>query len=334
MSYNITLIPGDGIGPEVIAAAVQVVEASRVEVRWDKVKVGQEAVEECGEPVPERVLESIRRNRVAFKGPVTTPIAEEFSSPNVQLRRKLDLYVGLRPVRNLPGIKTPYSDVDVVVVRENTEGLYSGIEHVVTPGVVESLKVITRKASRRIARYAFSYAIRKKRKRVTAVHKANIMKISDGLFLSCARWVAQRHPEIEYEEIIIDNLAMQLVLNPQQFDVLLLENFYGDIISDLCAGLVGGLGVVPGACLGRGCALFEAVHGSAPTIAGKGIANPTAAILSAALMLEHLGEQEAADRVERAVRSIIEKGETITPDLGGEASTQEMAEAIVREVVG
>lgn len=334
MAYHITLIPGDGIGPEVIEATLPVLEACGIEIQWEKVKIGQEAIEECGVPVPERVLDSIRRNRIALKGPVTTPIAEEFSSPNVQLRRGLDLYVGLRPVRSLPGIKTPYRDVDLVVIRENTEGLYSGIEHVVTPGVVESLKVITKKASRRISRYAFGYAERKNRKQVTAVHKANIMKISDGLFLRCARWVAQHHPGIEYQEIIIDNLAMQLVLNPRQFDLLLLENFYGDIISDLCAGLVGGLGVVPGACLGKDCALFEAVHGSAPTIARKGIANPTAVILSAALMLEYLGEREAADRVERAVRRVIEKGDAVTPDLGGKAGTQEMAEAIIREVVG
>ncbi|MDP6561065.1 MAG: isocitrate dehydrogenase (NAD(+)) [Candidatus Binatia bacterium] len=334
MTYNITLIPGDGIGPEVTEAAVRILDACEVSIQWERVKIGEQAMVEYGTPFPEEAFDSIRRNRVALKGPVTTPVGEDFSSPNVQLRRKLDLYVGLRPVRSLPGVKTPYTDVDIVVVRENTEGLYSGIEHVVTPGVVESLKVITRKASRRIARFAFDYAARHKRKQVTAVHKANIMKIADGLFLRCARQVAHHHPEIEYQEIIIDNLAMQLVLNHQQFDVLLLENFYGDVISDLCAGLVGGVGVVPGACIGKECALFEAVHGSAPTIAGKGVANPAAVVLSSAMMLEHLGEKEMADRLDWAVRRVIEKGETVTPDLGGKAGTQEMTEAIIREMGG
>lgn len=330
MLYNVTLIPGDGIGPEVIEAAVQVLEASGLEIRWKKVKVGMEAIKECGQSVPEEALVWIKRNRVALKGPITTPVGKDYPSPNVAIRRGLDLYVGLRPVRSLPGVKTHYPNVDLVIVRENTEGLYSGIEHVVTPGVVESLKVITKRASRRIARYAFKYALQHGRKQVTSVHKANIMKIADGLFLRCARWVARHHPEVSYQEIIIDNLAMQLVMNPWQFDVLLMENFYGDVISDLCAGLVGGLGVVPGACIGSHYAVFEAVHGSAPDIAGKGIANPTAVILSAAMMLDYLGEKELAVRLEEAVRRTIRQGDHVTPDLGGNATTGEMAEAIIR----
>jgi len=329
MSHKITLIPGDGIGSEITGAVVRIIEASGVEIEWESFIAGAEALSRYGDPLPEPVLESIKRNRVALKGPLTTPVGTGFTSVNVRLRKTLDLYANLRPVRNLPGLVTPFGDLDMVVVRENTEDLYSGIEHVVVPGVVESLKIITEKASTRIARFAFDYARRENRKKVTAIHKANIMKLSDGLFLDCFRKVAAEYPEIAADDKIVDNACMQLVMRPQQFDVLLLENLYGDIISDLAAGLVGGLGVVPGANIGELGAVFEAVHGSAPDIAGKNIANPTALLQTAIMMLRHLGERAAADLIERAMIHTLANKQVRTRDLGGTASTTEYTEAIV-----
>jgi isocitrate dehydrogenase (NAD+) len=329
MAHKITLIPGDGIGSEITGAVVRIIGASGVEIEWESFIAGAEALSRYGDPLPEPVLESIKRNRVALKGPLTTPVGTGFTSVNVRLRKTLDLYANLRPVRNLPGLVTPFGDLDLVVVRENTEDLYSGIEHVVVPGVVESLKIITEKASTRIARFAFDYARRENRKRVTAIHKANIMKLSDGLFLDCFRKVAAEYPEIISDDKIVDNACMQLVMRPQQFDVLLLENLYGDIISDLAAGLVGGLGVVPGANIGELGAVFEAVHGSAPDIAGKNIANPTALLQTAIMMLRHLGERSAADLIERAMIHTLSVKQVRTRDLGGTASTTEYTEAIV-----
>ncbi len=332
--HRVSLIPGDGIGPEVSEAAVRVVEASGVAIDWETVEAGAAVVAEHGTPVPDAVLSSVRRNRVALKGPISTPIGEGFRSANVTLRQVLDLYAAVRPARNLPGVETRFSGVDLIVVRENTEGLYSGLEHTVTPGVVESLKIVTERASLRIAEFAFGLAERQGRRRVTAVHKANIMKLSDGLFLECARRVAKAHPDISYDEIIIDNCAMQLVRDPTRFDVLLLENLYGDILSDLCAGLVGGLGVVPGANFGDDCAVFEAVHGSAPDIAGKRVANPVAIVLSAAELLRHLGEVEAADRVVKAVEGALSDPASRTRDLGGSAGLDAITDAIVEHVGG
>lgn len=333
MKHIITLVPGDGIGPEVTMATTKVIEAAGIDVEWETIDAGAAALERHGAYLPESLLESIRRNRVALKGPVTTPIGGGFTSINVTLRQKLSLYANFRPIRNLPEVKTRFGDVDLVVIRENTEGLYSGLEHVVVPGVVECLKIITAEASTRIARFAFDFARRKRRQRVTAVHKANIMKLSDGLFLECVREVAGLYPEIEYDESIVDNTCMQLVLDPQQFDVLLLENLYGDIVSDLGAGLVGGLGLVPGANLGDDCAVFEPVHGSAPSIAGKNLANPTAMILSTVLLFRHLGELEKAQRVLSAVEAVYRRGEALTSDLGGKATTNEFTEAVVQHLV-
>ena len=329
MAHKITLIPGDGIGSEITGAVVRIIEASGVEIEWESFIAGAEALSRYGDPLPEPVLESIKRNRVALKGPLTTPVGTGFTSVNVRLRKTLDLYANLRPVRNLPGLVTPFGDLDLVVVRENTEDLYSGIEHVVVPGVVESLKIITEKASTRIARFAFDYSRRENRKKVTAIHKANIMKLSDGLFLDCFRKVAVEYPEIAADDKIVDNACMQLVMRPQQFDVLLLENLYGDIISDLAAGLVGGLGVVPGANIGELGSVFEAVHGSAPDIAGKNIANTTALLQTAIMMLRHLGERSAADLIERAMIHTLANKQVRTRDLGGTASTTEYTEAIV-----
>lgn len=329
MAHKVTLIPGDGIGSEITAAVVRIIEASGVDIEWESFIAGAEALSRFGDPLPEPVLESIKRNKVALKGPLTTPVGAGFTSVNVRLRKTLDLYANLRPVRNLPGLVTPFGDVDLVVVRENTEDLYSGIEHIVVPGVVESLKIITEKASTRIARFAFEYARREGRKKVTAIHKANIMKLSDGLFLDCFRKVALDYPEIEADDKIVDNACMQLVMRPQQFDVLLLENLYGDIISDLAAGLVGGLGIVPGANIGELGSVFEAVHGSAPDIAGKNVANPTALLQSAIAMLRHLGERSAADLIERAFIYTLSEKKIRTRDLGGTASTTEYTEAIV-----
>ena len=330
--YTVTLIPGDGIGPEVSAAAVRVLSATGVEFDWQTEVAGAVAVGEHGTALPPRLLESVRRNKVALKGPTETPVGTGHRSVNVALRKELDLYANLRPLRTLPGVKTRYEDVNVVVVRENTEDLYSGLEHVVVPGVVESLKIITERASTRIALFAFEYALAHGRKRVTAVHKANIMKLSDGLFLDCCRNVANEYSQIDYDEIIIDNACMQLVLDPSRFDTLLLENLYGDIVSDLCAGFVGGLGLAPGANFGDDEAVFEAVHGSAPDIAGRNLANPVALILSSAMMLEHLGEKKAAERVRAAVNAVLREGKTLTRDLGGQAGTTEIAEAIAAKV--
>jgi isocitrate dehydrogenase (NAD+) len=326
---KVTLIPGDGIGPEITAAVVRIIEAAGVEIEWESFIAGAEALSRYGDPLPNAVLESITRNRIALKGPLTTPVGTGFTSVNVRLRKTLDLYANLRPVRNLPSIVTPFGDLDLVVVRENTEDLYSGLEHVVVPGVVESLKIITERASTRIARFAFDYARREGRKKVTAIHKANIMKLSDGLFLECFRKIAAEYPEIIADDKIVDNACMQLVMRPQQFDVLLLENLYGDIISDLAAGLVGGLGVVPGANIGELGAVFEAVHGSAPDIAGKNLANPTALLQTGIMMLRYLDERKAADLIERAMIHTLANKQVRTRDLGGTASTTEYTESIV-----
>ena len=330
MAHRITLIPGDGIGPEVTAAVVRILAAAGVAIDWERHEAGVAAMAEHHDPLPPSLLESIERNRVALKGPVTTPVGGGFTSVNVGLRKALDLYANLRPVTNLPGVVSRFEHVDLVIVRENTEDLYSGLEHVVVPGVVESLKIITASASTAIARFAFEYARDHGRRKVTAIHKANIMKLGDGLFLDRARAVAAEFPGIAYDERIVDAACMHLVMNPAQFDVLLLPNLYGDIVSDLCAGLVGGLGVVPGANLGRRAAVFEAVHGSAPDIAGKGVANPTALLLSAQLMLDHLGERDASARIGRALAEVLSTGTTRTRDLGGQATTVEFAEAICR----
>jgi len=326
---TVTLIPGDGIGPEVSQAAVRVLDAAGAELDFESHVVGTRALELYNNPLPDEVLESIRRNRVALKGPVTTKVAGGFPSVNVQLRQKLDLYANLRPSRSLPSIPSRFAGVDIVVVRENTEDLYSGLEHVVVPGVVESLKIITEKASTRIAKFAFDYARRHGRKRVTAVHKANIMKLSDGLFLDCFRRVAQEYPEIKADDKIVDNMCMQLVMRPEEWDVLLMENLYGDIVSDLCAGLVGGLGVVPGANIGVDAAIFEAVHGSAPDIAGKDLANPLALIRSAIMMLYHMGKDEVAERLRAALRHVVVQQKIRTRDLGGEAGTTQFTDAVV-----
>jgi isocitrate dehydrogenase (NAD+) len=329
MAHTITLIPGDGIGPEVSQAVLRILEATGVRINWESYEAGAEAYEKYHEYLPHALIESIERTRVALKGPVSTPVGGGFSSINVALRKKFELFANFRPIRNLPGLPTRYPGVDLVIMRENTEGEYSGIEHEVVPGVVESLKIITEKGSTRIARYAFEYARREKRKKIFAIHKANIMKMSDGLFLRCARNVSKEYPEITYGEHIVDNTCMQLVMNPYQYDVLLLENLYGDIISDLCAAFVGGLGLVPGANLGNDCAIFEAVHGTAPDIAGKNMANPTALLQSAILMLRHIGEREAADRLQQALENVFSKREKLTRDVGGESSTTEFADAVI-----
>lgn len=334
MSYLVTLIPGDGIGPEVTEAAVQAVEATGVAIDWLRVELTADIIVRAGEVLPPQVLLSLGKTHVGLKGPVATPVAGGFPSVNVALRKKLELFANVRPVRNLPGVRTRYQDVpiDMVIFRENTEDLYSGLEHEVVPDVVESIKIITRHASSRIARYAFEYARRRGRKKLTAVHKANIMKLSDGLFLRCCREVAREYPEVAYEELIVDNAAMQLVMRPETFDVLLLPNLYGDIVSDLAAGLVGGLGIVPGANMGEQNAVFEAVHGSAPDIAGKGIANPTALMLSAVMMLEHLGEEQAARRLRTAIEETYRQGESLTRDVGGSATTEQFTRAVIRNL--
>jgi isocitrate dehydrogenase (NAD+) len=329
MTHTITLIPGDGIGPEVSSAVVRIIEAAGVSVQWETHYAGAQALEKYGTTLPEDLLESIKRNKVALKGPITTPVGKGFTSVNVGLRKTLDLYANLRPVRALPNVPSRYPELDLVVVRENTESLYAGLEHVVVPGVVESIKIITEKASTRIARYAFEYARREGRKKITCVHKANIMKLSDGLFLDCFRKVSADYPEVAAEDKIVDNACMQLVMRPEQFDVMLLENLYGDIVSDLCAGLIGGLGLVPGANIGELGAVFEAVHGSAPDIAGQGVANPTALLQSAILMLRYLNEREAADRTERAMFRVFNEGRVRTRDIGGTAKTAEFADAII-----
>jgi isocitrate dehydrogenase (NAD+) len=331
-THRITLIPGDGIGPEVTKPTLAIIKAAGVKVAWDSHLAGAEALKKHGTTIPKPLIDSFERNRVALKGPVTTPVGEGFASVNVELRKTFDLYANLRPIKNLPGVRARYHGIDLIVVRENTEGLYSGIEHEVVPGVVESLKIITKRASTKIARFAFDYAKRNGRKKVTAVHKANIMKLSDGLFLDCARKMAPRYKTIGFSDVIVDNACLQLVLDPWKFDVLLLENLYGDIVSDLAAGLVGGLGVVPGANLGDRHALFETVHGSAPDISGKKIANPTAMILAAVMLLRHISETVAASRVASALEKVLMQGVVMTPDLGGSSSTEKFAEAIIREI--
>jgi len=327
--HTITLIPGDGIGPEIIAATVRIIESAGVDIQWETHILGAQALEKYGTTLPESAIESIKRNKVALKGPLMTPIGKGFTSVNVGLRKNLDLYANVRPIKALPNIPCKYPNLDLVIVRENTEDLYAGLEHIVIPGVVESIKIITEKASTRISKYAFEFARREGRKKVTAVHKANIMKLSDGLFLECFYNAAKDYPEITADDKIIDNCCMQLVMNPQQFDVMVMENLYGDIVSDLCAGLIGGLGLAPGANIGEIGAVFEAVHGSAPDIAGQGIANPTAVLMSAILMLRHIGERDAAERVEKAMLEVFADGKTITKDLGGTAKTADFANAII-----
>jgi isocitrate dehydrogenase (NAD+) len=332
MAHRITLIPGDGIGPEVTDATVRILEATGLKFEWETFMAGAEAFEKYKEYIPKELNDSIERTRVGLKGPVTTPIGGGFASINVELRKRFELYANFRPIRNLPHIPTRYPDVDLIIVRENTEGLYSGIEHEVVPGVVESLKIITERASTRIARFAFEYARKHGRKKIHAIHKANIMKLSDGLFLRCSRNVAKSYPEITYGEHIVDNTCMQLVMNPYQYDILVMENLYGDILSDLCAGFVGGLGLVPGANFGDACAIFEAVHGSAPDIAGKNLANPTALLRSALLMLRHMGEPEAALKVRNALERVYRTRDKLTRDVGGKAGTSEFADAVIEEM--
>ncbi|MDQ4077096.1 MAG: isocitrate dehydrogenase (NAD(+)) [Chloroflexota bacterium] len=329
MAYTVTLIPGDGIGPEVTEAARRVIDATGVQIEWRVREAGGDVMNRYGTPLPQETLDSIMTNKVALKGPITTPVGSGFRSVNVAIRKSLNLFANYRPARSMEGVPSRYEDIDLIVIRENTEGLYSGLEHIVVPGVIESLRIITEEGSERIVRFAFETARKYNRKKVTAVHKANILKLSDGLFLEVARRIAREFPDIEYEESIVDATAMKLVMDPHQFDVLVMENLFGDIVSDLTSGLVGGLGMAPSANIGNRYAVFEAVHGSAPDIAGKGVANPTALILSGALMLRHLGEEEAAKRVERAVAQVISEGETLTGDLGGEAGTREFAEALI-----
>lgn len=330
--HRITLLPGDGIGPEITEATKLVLAAAAAPVEWEVVRAGEEALRECGTPLPAEALESIRKNKVALKGPLTTPVGSGFRSVNVALRMAFDLYANVRPARTYPGVKSRYENVDLVVVRENTEDLYAGVEHMVGEDAAESIKIITRKNSARIVRFAFELAVREGRRKVTAVHKANIMKCTDGLFLEVAREVAAGYPQIEFEDRIVDNMCMQLVQKPEQYDVLVAPNLYGDIISDLCAGLVGGLGMAPGANIGEGAAIFEPVHGSAPKYAGLNRANPAAMLLSSVMMLDYLGERRVAERVHRALVEVLAEGKSVTPDLGGTATTMEMAEAVAARI--
>jgi isocitrate dehydrogenase (NAD+) len=333
VTFSVTLIPGDGIGPELAEAAKGVLEATGIAFDWDVQQAGEATIASEGTPLPDRVIESIRANGIGLKGPITTPVGSGFRSVNVALRKELELYANVRPARTMAGVESRYADVDLIIVRENTEDLYAGVEHMVGPDAAESIKIITRAASQRIARYAFEYAVRNGRRKVTAVHKANIMKLSDGLFLDSAQQVAAEYAgRVEFEDRIVDNMCMQLVQKPDLYDVLVLPNLYGDIVSDLAAGLVGGLGVAPGANIGEKAAVFEPVHGSAPKYAGQNKANPTALILSAALMLRHLGETDAALAVETATREVIAAGETVTYDLGGTAGTREFGEAVADRV--
>jgi isocitrate dehydrogenase (NAD+) len=335
MTYTVTLIPGDGIGPELAEATTAVLEATGIGFSWDRQEAGEATIASEGTPLPERVIASIRANGVGLKGPITTPVGSGFRSVNVALRKELELYANVRPARTMAGVESRYENVDLIIVRENTEDLYAGVEHMVGPDAAESIKIITRAASQRIARYAFEYAVKNGRRKVTAVHKANIMKLSDGLFLESAQQVAAEYAgRVEFEDRIVDNMCMQLVQKPELYDVLVLPNLYGDIVSDLAAGLVGGLGVAPGANIGEKAAVFEPVHGSAPKYAGQNKANPTALILSGALMLRHLGEIDAADAVETAVRAVIAEGTTVTYDLGGTAGTREFGEAVAARIRG
>jgi isocitrate dehydrogenase (NAD+) len=350
--HRVTLIPGEGIGPEVTAAARRVLDASGAQIDWEVVQAGSQLMESAGTPLPDDVLDSVARTRVALKGPITTPVGEKdfrvtvtwpgagrqtdkprhYPSVNVALRKELDLYANVRPARTYPGVKTRFEDVDLIVVRENTEDLYMGVEHPITPDIAQAMKLITREGSERVVRFAFEYATKHGRRKVTAVHKANILKLTDGLFLEAAQAIAAEYPRVEFEDRIVDAVCMQLVQMPEQFDILVAPNLYGDILSDLCAGLVGGLGMAPGANIGSEAVMFEPVHGTAPTIAGQNVANPMATILSGQLMLLHLGEAEAAERVERALLAVLREGKGVTADLGGSAGTSEMAEAIVTEM--
>ncbi|MHB1418515.1 MAG: isocitrate/isopropylmalate dehydrogenase family protein [Bacillota bacterium] len=332
MERIVTLIPGDGIGPDISVATQKVIDASGVNIRWEIVEAGERVMAEYGTPLPKYVLESIKRNKVALKGPLTTPVGTGFRSVNVALRTELKLYANLRPAKTLPNIPTRYENIDLVIVRENTEDLYAGIEHMIGDVAAESIKLITREASERIARFAFDYAVREGRSKVTVVHKANIMKFTDGLFLDCTRRVAEQYPQIEFEDRIVDNMCMQLVQKPELYDVLVMPNLYGDILSDLCAGLVGGLGVAPGANIGSDGAVFEPVHGSAPKYAGQNKVNPLAMILSGVMMLEYLEEPEAARNIRQAVYGVLKDGTHLTYDLGGSASTSEMADAIISKM--
>jgi len=332
MAHTITLIPGDGIGPEVTEAVLRIFTAAGLQIEWERHDAGVIAFKRYGQTLPVELLDSVKRNKVALKGPVTTPIGEGFTSVNVGLRKALDLYANLRPVRNLPGVVSRFENVDLVIVRENTEDLYAGLEHEIVPGIVESLKIITEKASTRIARFAFEHAKAFGRKRVTAIHKANIMKLSDGLFLESCRKVSREFLEIPYDERIVDAACMHLVMHPEKLDVLLLPNLYGDIVSDLCAGLVGGLGVVPGANIGTQAAVFEAVHGSAPDIADQNLANPTALLMSGLLMLDYIGERGRAGRIREGLHRVLASGQVRTRDLGGTATTTEFTDAVCREV--
>jgi isocitrate dehydrogenase (NAD+) len=329
---TVTLIPGDGIGPEITKAVTTILEKAGAQIEWDVQAAGTDVIEIEGSPLPDRVIESIKKNKVALKAPVTTPIGKGFRSVNVALRKSLDLYSNLRPCKNIEGIKTRYDNVDLVIVRENTEDLYAGIERQVDEDTAESIKIITRKASIRIAEFAFDYAVKNNRKLVTVVTKANICKLSDGLFLNCAREVAQKYPQIQFKEILVDNLCMQLVQNPEQFDVLVLPNLYGDIVSDLCAGLVGGLGIAQGANIGLNAAVFEPVHGSAPDIKGQNKANPTALLLSAIEMLKHIEQREVAEKIEKALFKTIKEGTILTCDLGGCSTTSEFTDAIIKNL--
>ncbi|BCS81967.1 isocitrate/isopropylmalate dehydrogenase family protein [Anaerocellum diazotrophicum] len=332
MSYRITLIPGDGIGPEVTEAARRVLDASGVKIEWEVVEAGEKVMQEYGTPLPDHVLESVKKNKVALKGPITTPVGTGFRSVNVALRQALNLYANVRPVKSYEGVPSKYTNVDLIIVRENTEDLYAGIEYMAGDDAAVGVKIITRRASERIVKYAFELARREKRRKVTAVHKANIQKLTDGLFLECARKVAQDYPDIEFEDMIVDAMSMKLVQSPENYDVLVMPNMYGDILSDLAAGLVGGLGIAPGANIGEDGAVFEPIHGSAPKRAGQNLANPTATILSGVMMLRYLGELEAADRVEKAVAKVIKEGKEVTYDLGGSTGTKEFADAVIREM--
>ena len=327
--HKVTLIPGEGIGPEVAAATRRVLEATGVQIDWEEIAGRSDSSSNQEKTVNQAAVESVRRNRVALKGPMATAIAGGAPSVNVALRKTLDLYSNLRPVKNMPGVKSHFENVNLILVRENTEDLYSGLEHEVVPGVVESLKIITERASTRIAKFAFDYAKHHGRKKIHAIHKANIMKLSDGLFLRSVRAVAAQFPDIEYKELIVDNACMQIVMDPLQFDMLLLPNLYGDVMSDLAAGLVGGLGVVPSANIGDECAMFEAVHGTAPDIAGKGLANPTALLMSSILMLDHLGERNTAQRIQNALERVYREAKHTTRDVGGKAGTEEFADAVI-----
>lgn len=329
MGHKITLIPGDGIGPEVTSAARKIIDVSGVNIEWDVVEAGATVIEEYGTPLPDYVLDSIKKNKVALKGPVTTPVGKGFRSVNVTLRQNLNLYSNVRPIKSYEGVESRFSDVDLVIFRENTEDLYAGIEHMVSEDIAESIKIISKKASDRIVRAAFDFARKNNRKKVTAVHKANIMKMSDGLFLKCARNIAEEYKDIEFEDVIVDAMSMKLVLTPEKYDVLVMPNLYGDILSDMASGLVGGLGLVPGANIGDDAAVFEPAHGSAPDIAGKNMSNPVAAVLSGIMMLNHIGEFEAARKIEKAIADVLKEGKNVTADLGGNANTVEFTEAII-----